>query len=51
MIKNSLLAALSRTMQRRLLPLLEPVELAFGQVLYEPGDAITHVYFPGSSLV
>ena len=48
---NTLLASLPRKEHRRLLGLLEPVTLGFGQVLYEPGDAITHVYFPDLSLV
>jgi CRP-like cAMP-binding protein len=50
-IANRLLAALSRAERQRLLPQLEPVALAFGEVLYEPGDAIRHVYFPEDSLV
>jgi CRP-like cAMP-binding protein len=50
-IENSLLAALPRKEQRRLLAALEPVTLGFGKVLYEPGDTISHVYFPGASLV
>ena len=51
MIENSLLAAIPRKAYRRLLAGLEPVSLTFGEVLYEPGQAISHVYFPGSSLV
>jgi CRP-like cAMP-binding protein len=35
----------------RMLPALEPVTLKFGEVLYEPGQAIGLVYFPGVSLV
>jgi CRP-like cAMP-binding protein len=50
-IANSLLAALPRTSYLRLLPSLVPVELAFGEVLYEPGMPIRDVYFPGRSLV
>ena len=50
-IANGLLAALTDTNYRRLLPGLEPVALTFGEVLYEPGDRIRHVYFPGNSLV
>lgn len=50
-ITNHLLAALPRKDFRRLLTNLEPVTLAFGNVLYEPGQPIQHVYFPGDSLV
>jgi CRP-like cAMP-binding protein len=50
-IENSLLAALPGKDYQRLLALLEPVTLTFGEVLYEPGDTIRHVYFPNSSLV
>ncbi len=48
---NRLLAALPRAEYQRLLPNLEPVTLTFGEVLYEPGDPIRHVYFPNDSLV
>lgn len=51
MIENSLLAAVPRDAHRSLLAGLEPVTLTFGEVLYEPGEAIHHVYFPGTSLV
>ena len=50
-IENSLLAAVPRKAYRSLLAGLEPVTLTFGDVLYEPGETIRHVYFPGSSLV
>lgn len=50
-IENSLLAAVPRKEYRRLLAGLEPVTLTFGEVLYEPGETIRHVYFPGASLV
>ena len=50
-IQNSLLAALPRQSYLRLLPGLAPVELVFGEVLYEPGDPIRDVYFPSQSLV
>jgi len=50
-IQNSLLAALPRKSYLRLLPGLAPVELVFGEVLYEPGDPIRDVYFPTQSLV
>ncbi len=51
MIENSLLAAVPRKAYRRLLDGLEPITLNFGDVLYEPGEKIRHVYFPGASLV
>ena len=50
-IANKLLAALPRAEYRRLLPDLEPVALGFGEVLYESGDTIRHVYFPNDALV
>ena len=50
-IENSLLAALPREDYRRLSAELEPVMLTFGELLYEPGETIRHVYFPCSSLV
>lgn len=50
-IENILLAALPVGEYQRLLADLEPVELTLGEVLYEAGDTIGHVYFPGDSLV
>ena len=50
-IANSLLAALPRKSYLRLLPGLTPVDLVFGEVLYEPGKPIREVYFPSVSLV
>ena len=50
-ISNALLAALPRAEYRRVLALLEPVTLTFGEILHEQGEAITHVYFPNDSLV
>ena len=50
-IENSLLSAIPRKEYRRLHARLEPVTLNFGEVLYEPGETIRHVYFPGASLV
>lgn len=50
-IPNSLLAALPRKSYLRLLPGLVPVELVFGDVLYEAGQPIRDVYFPSQSLV
>jgi CRP-like cAMP-binding protein len=50
-ILNSLLAALPRKAYLRLAPGLTPVDLVFGDVLYEAGDPIRDVYFPSRSLV
>ena len=50
-VANSLLAALPRREYQRLAAGLEPVTLVFGEVLYEPGEPIRHVYFPSKSLV
>jgi len=49
---NLVLAVLPRKDYQRLLTgLLEPVELTYGQVLYEPAGQIGHVYFPTDCLV
>lgn len=48
---NRLLAALPEREYRRLLPELEEVAMPFAEVLYEPGAAIRHVYFPNDSIV
>lgn len=50
-VANDLLASLPRKDYQRLLAGLEPVTLTYGDVLYEPGDSIRHVYFPVDSLV
>lgn len=50
-IANDLLAAVPRAAYKRLLPLLEPVALTYGQVLYEPKARIRHVYFPVDCLI
>src|SRR5687768_4035360 len=49
-VANSLLAALPRKEYQRMLSGLEPVTLTFGEILYEPGKPIRHVYFPCDSL-
>jgi CRP-like cAMP-binding protein len=48
---NSVLATLPRQDYQRLLGQLELVPLAYGQVLYEPGERIRHVYFPNDAIV
>jgi len=50
-IANNVLAALPRKTYQDLLSGLEPVTLAFGEVLYEPGEPIREVYFPTGCLV
>jgi CRP-like cAMP-binding protein len=50
-IENSLLAAVPRKEYRRLAAGFEAVSLTFGEVLYEPGETIRHVYFPNKSLI
>jgi CRP-like cAMP-binding protein len=50
-IPNRLLAALPRQDYLKLLPVLEPVKLAFGQTLYESQSQIREVYFPNDCFV
>jgi len=49
--QNYLLAALSAVELGRLSPGLESVALLQGEVLYEPGQTLQHVYFPTSAIV
>jgi CRP-like cAMP-binding protein len=48
---NRILASILPAEYLRLAKQLVPVTLKFGQVLYEPGKAIKHVYFPIDCLV
>jgi CRP-like cAMP-binding protein len=48
---NQVLASLPPKDSERLLAQLEPVELQFGQVLYEPNEAIRQIYFPTDCLI
>jgi CRP-like cAMP-binding protein len=48
---NRLLAALEQEDFSLLEPHLESVTLSLGQVLYEPGDTIRHIYFPHDAVV
>jgi CRP-like cAMP-binding protein len=48
---NRLLTRLPKDEYRRLLPELKSIKLTFGEVLYEPGNRIKHVYFPNDSIV
>ena len=48
---NYLLAALPEAEWQRWLPELEPIDMPLGQVLYESGSTLSHVYFPTTSIV
>jgi CRP-like cAMP-binding protein len=48
---NHLLAALPAAEWQRWLPQLERVEMPLGQVLYESGSTLSHVYFPLTAIV
>ena len=50
-LKNHLLAALPQSEFVRIEPSLESVSLALGEVLYESGDRMTHVYFPTTAII
>ncbi len=49
--KNQLLAALPDAEWQRWLPQLEVVDMPLGQVLYESGTTLSHVYFPTTAIV
>lgn len=49
--KNRLLAALPEAEWQRWLPQLELVEMPLGEVLYESGGTLSHVYFPTTAIV
>src|SRR5690349_1952860 len=49
--ENQLLAALPPEEFGRLLPHLELVSMPLGEVLYESGSRLRHVYFPTTSIV
>jgi CRP-like cAMP-binding protein len=48
---NGLLERVPAYEQAELIPFCERVELRSGEVLYEPGDLLTHVYFPLSCMI
>jgi len=48
---NHLLAALPDAEWQRWLPELQSVDMPLGQVLYESGTTLSHVYFPTTSIV
>jgi CRP-like cAMP-binding protein len=50
-VANRVLASIPPKDYRRLQAQLEPVTVGFGQVLYDPGQEIRHVYFPVDCLI
>jgi CRP-like cAMP-binding protein len=50
-LQNHLLAALPASVQDRIMPDLEKIPMVLGDVLYESGDTMLHVYFPTNSIV
>ncbi len=50
-LQNRLLAALSPEIQARLFPHLISEPMPLGQVVYESGDTMRHVYFPTDAIV
>ncbi len=49
--QNRLLATLPEEVHERLYPHLEEVSLLLGQVIYESGERLDHIYFPTTSIV
>src|SRR5688572_19448249 len=50
-IANRLLAALPEEVYGRVHPALEPASFGLGDVVYEVGGRMEHIYFPTSSVV
>jgi CRP-like cAMP-binding protein len=50
-LDNRLLASLPHAERQRWWPALEPIEMPLGQVLYESGRTLSHVYFPTNAIV
>ncbi len=51
LISNKMLAALPAKEYRRLANKLEPFDLKFGEIIYEPNESIKDVYFPTSGII
>jgi CRP-like cAMP-binding protein len=49
--QNHLLAALPSSVREQWAPQLESVQLPLGEVLYESGGTLSHVYFPTTAIV
>ena len=50
-LMNHLLAALPPDEFSRLKPSLEPVSLSLGEVIYESGEQLEHIYFPTTAII
>lgn len=50
-LQNHLLAALPKSEYSRIKDKLELVSLRLGQVIYESGDRLSHLYFPTTSII
>lgn len=51
LVRNRILSTLTRTEYQRLRAGFEHVELHAGEILYEPGNDIRYIYFPGNAVV
>ncbi len=49
--QNNILNLLPEATHQSWVPYFENVELAMGQVLYEPGSTLSHMYFPTTAIV
>ena len=50
-LQNHLLALLSTKEYLRIKDKLEPVSLSLGQVIYEAGSELSHMYFPTTAVI
>jgi CRP-like cAMP-binding protein len=50
-MKNRLLTALPESELNFLLPHLEPVSFAVGNIIYQAGDTVRHTYFPNNGMI
>ncbi len=50
-VGNRILSKLTKAEYRRLRPSLEQVVLHENQVLYGPGDVVSHIYFPNDAVI
>lgn len=51
LMRNRILASLSADERQHLLAALQPVEFALGDVVYESGGSLDHIYFPTTAIV